>query len=61
MNATQRLFKDELCTILESQSGQPNLLVTGTLRNIIKDTIEKIIEEKIPDNILQPIQDMKDY
>ena len=50
MSDSQRgkLERDELMEILESQVGKPHSLPEDTLRSIIKNTIEKSIEEKIP-------------
>ena len=42
----KRLSKDDFAQILRSQFGQPTILPEDTLKHIIKDTIEKTIEEK---------------
>ena len=53
MNAAQRkkINKDDIMAILDDQIGQPTILSEDTLRNIIKDTIDKSIEEKIPSDL----------
>ena len=51
----KRLSKDDLAQILRSQFGQPTILPEDTLKNIIKDTIEKTIEEKIPEDFVKMI------
>ena len=62
MNATQRkkLSKDDLMSLLNTQIGQPALLPETTLTNIIKDTIEKSINEKIPQNIVELMNEIED-
>ena len=61
MTSTQRkrLTKDELAYVLNNQIGEPGLLPEDTLRNIIKDTIERTIDEKIPNELLKTVTDMK--
>ena len=64
MNANQRgkVNKPELLSLLNSQIGQPTMVPEDTLRNIIKDTIERSIDERIPNDLGKIIEDMrKDY
>ena len=64
MNTTQRqkVNKPDLLALLNSQIGQPVVLPEDTLRNIIKDTIDRSIEEKIPNDLGKVIENMKkDY
>ena len=63
MNSTQRgkITKAQLANLLNSQIGQPTMLPEDTLRNIIKDTIDRSIEEKIPNDFIKTIADMKSH
>ena len=64
MNATQRgkVNKPDLLSLLNSQIGQPTMVPEDTLRNIIKDTIDRSIDEKIPNDLGKVIDEMKkDY
>ena len=62
MNATQRskINKNNLLSLLDAQIGQPTMVPEETLRNIIKDTIERSIEEKIPEDLGDIISKMKE-
>ena len=62
MKATERkkILKDDLLDLIETQIGQPTVIPEETLRIIIKDTIDKSIEEKIPNDIGKLINDMKE-
>ena len=61
MTATQRkgVLKDDLIKLLDNQIGQPAMLPADTLRNIITDTIEKSIAEKIPTEFIKSLEEMK--
>ena len=64
MSATQRgkVNKPDFLSLLNSQIGQPMMVPEDTLRNIIKDTIDRSIEEKIPNDLGATITNMKkDY
>lgn len=43
----KKLNKDELMVILESQIGSPALVPEDTFRNILKDTIDRSLDDKI--------------
>ena len=64
MNASQRqkVNKPDLLSLLNAQIGQPMMIPEDTLRNIIKDTIDRSIDEKIPNDLGKTIEAMKrDY
>ena len=64
MSTTQRqkVNKPDLLSLLNAQIGQPMMIPEETLRNIIKDTIDRSIDEKIPNDLGKTIQTLKkDY